>query len=86
MKGNRGLRTWLPAVTLKHHDREGVMLARDGEPNLIPLKRWENDRALHGQLWNGCCDCGLEHLLAFEVFRDHKGQFWLQKRAYRVAK
>ena len=78
-------REWLPVVE-KHKKRRGVIQSRDGEPTLIPLRRWEYDKALHGQLWNACCGCGLEHLLTFEVFRDGDGRFWLAKRPYRVEK
>lgn len=74
---------WRPKAETPIIDKQGVTCNRDGEPTLLPLTRWENDKALHGQLHNGCCDCGLEHLLTFAVFRDGDGQFWLSKRAYR---
>lgn len=77
-------RDWKPALEKRKRDKAGVIQSHDGEPTIIPLHRWENDKALHGQLWNGCCDCGLEHLLAFEIFRDAQGKFWLSKRAYRA--
>ena len=57
----------------------------DGEACMIALKRFENDKALRGRIWNSCCDCGLEHLYVYEVFPDptRRSVWWLNKRAYR---
>ena len=65
---------------------KGVEVNNDGTPTYINLTRWGYDRALRGALWNKCCDCGLEHLLTFEVFKDGDGSFFLVKRAYRNGK
>lgn len=78
------LHKWLPRET-QPVIKSGVQNSRDGEPTRIPLTRWRNDRTLRGQLWNGCCDCGLEHLLTFEVMYDGR-DFYLTKRSYRGEK
>lgn len=57
--------------------------AIDGEPLMVPLTRWNNDNALSGHLWLGCCDCRLRHLLAFAVYQTPDDEFWCQLRAYR---
>ena len=66
--------------------KRNVRTMRDGEPNTLELHRYNTDRTLRTSVDNSCCDCGLRHLLVFEVFRDPTGKFFLNKRAYRLAK
>ena len=60
----------------------------EGEPTLIVLRRFSNDKTLRGRIITGCCNCGLEHLLTFEVFPEpdqrHQDRWWLTKRSYRI--
>lgn len=74
---------WPPPRTKKRMDK-GRRVMRDGEPNTIELHRYETDATLRGEIDNACCDCGLRHLLAFEVFRDPAGRWYLNKRTYRI--
>lgn len=53
-----------------------------GEPKLLALGRWKNDKSLSTSWWLGCCACGFRHVLTFNVFRDISGDFWLACRAY----
>ena len=64
----------------------GRQQSREGESMWIPLHKWPSDRTLRGQMHNACCDCGLDHLLTFELVREDKGQWWLVKRAYRIGR
>jgi len=57
---------------------------RDGQPTTVQLVRFAPDRALHASIDNECCGCGLRHLMAFEVFQDAAGRFYLNKRSYRL--
>jgi len=56
----------------------------EGQPTLMPLHRYNHDRSLRGQMVNACCDCGLTHLLTFEVFQVSAGRFYMNKRAFRL--
>lgn len=63
---------------------KGVRQMREGEPNTVLLTRFETDMSLRASIDNACCDCGLRHLMVFEVFRDAAGRFYLNKRTYRI--
>jgi len=69
----------VPAQRIK-----GVRQMREGEPHTLELTRFETDMSLRATLDNACCDCGLRHLMVFEVFKDARGRFYLNKRAYRI--
>lgn len=79
------LSKWPPPRT-KPSKKHGVRVMSEGEPNTLELLRFDTDMALRTSVDNACCDCGLRHLLVFEVFRDHTGRFFLNKRAYRIDK
>lgn len=53
-----------------------------GEPTWIFLRRFEIDRTLSGSLINECCNCGMEHLMTFNVLAGPNGGWWLIKRVY----
>lgn len=55
----------------------------DGEPTFISLTLFRGDGALRGRVFVKCCECGLEHLVTYEIFRDRKGQYWMARRGYR---
>lgn len=60
---------------------------RDGEPAYVEMVRWEDEPAegvVRGQQLVTCCDCGLRHLHAYEIFRANSGRWWLVVRSYRV--
>lgn len=76
---------WPPKEEKLRTDK-GRVQSREGSPMWVPLRRWPHDRTLRGELHNACCDCGLDHLLTFEVVRQDNGQWWLVKRAYRIGK
>lgn len=75
-----------PPKALMPKNIKGRVQSQDGSPMWVALRRWDTDRTLRGQLHNACCDCGLDHLLTFEIVREDKGQWWLVKRAYRTSK
>ena len=77
-------KVWWPpkAERPKHQGRTRVN--REGEPITVQLKRFLPDNSMRCVIDNGCCDCGLRHHLIFEVFRDAKGDWYLNKRAYRI--
>lgn len=77
--------SWPPKRAPAKYDGK-VRAMREGEPNTIPLTRYETDMSLRGHIDNACCDCGLRHLIVFEVFRDAAGRFYLNKRTYRIDK
>lgn len=58
---------------------------RDGEPTVIQLRRWENDRTLSADHRLVCCDCRLEHLMTYNVLRGPDGEFYLVVRPYRIS-
>jgi len=64
----------------------GRTTSKEGQPMWVPLRRFDTDRTLRGNMHNACCDCGLDHLLTFEILRQDNGQWWLVKRAYRTGK
>ena len=67
---------WLPAS-----EKPKEML-RDGEPLAVPLRRFDGEGCLRGSYWLGCCDCGLRHLNAVEIYRDGR-EFFAVLRFYR---
>ena len=58
---------------------------RSGEASWVYLRRFEGDGTLSGRIWNTCCGCGMEHLIAFNVLRTPKGDWWLLKRCWDAA-
>ena len=64
---------------------DGYRQMRDGEPRLLPLRRWENDRTLSTEMMVRCCDCGLQHMYTFNMLTDPDGNYYLMKRAYRLS-
>jgi hypothetical protein len=75
---------WPPRAERVKRERDGRQLNYDGQPTTVQLKRYDPDRALHAVIDNACCGCGLRHLMAFEVFQDSAGRFYLNKRSYRI--
>jgi len=75
---------WPPKPEPVKRERGGRQVNRDGQPTTVRLVRFSPDTALHASIDNECCDCGLRHLMAFEVFRDAAGRFYLNKRSYRL--
>lgn len=76
--------SWPPKPEKESRIRRGMIQRYDGEPVMIPMKRWENDHTLRGSLNVECCDCGLRHVYTFEVLRAPNRKFYLVKRAYRL--
>ena len=76
---------WLPKPK-KLNRKYGVSWMGDGDAMVISLNRQRNDRAVRGVEFCTCCDCGLTHLLCYEVFRGSDGDYFLTKRAYRIYK
>ena len=78
--------TWPPPdekITVKRGRRKRT----DGEPQFFQLHKFENDRPIRATQSQACCDCGLIHLMAYEVFREqHTGNWWLVSRAYRTGR
>lgn len=77
-------RKWLPKSIKPKMTGNGSRQMRDGEPDMIRLTRWPNDRTLHAQQWVVCCDCGLAHVYTYEIVRVSDDEWWLSRRAYRV--
>ena len=69
---------WPPKQTKE----EGGTALRNGEPHLMPLKRYSNNKALSTDWWCACCACGFRHLTTFDVIRSPDGDWWLSARAY----
>ena len=76
---------WLPAPK-KLKVVRGLQHNEDGDCSVIPLQRQSGDRTIRGLLRNTCCDCGLTHVQLFEVFRTPAGDYYLNKRSYRIFK
>ena len=57
---------------------------RSGEPLVKALQRFDGDKSLRANWFQGCCACGFRHLLTFEVFRQPQGdiEYWLIIRAH----
>lgn len=55
-----------------------------GQPGLVRLRRYGGDRSLRGHERQKCCDCGLLHLMTYEVFLGPDKKFYLNSRAYRL--
>ncbi len=64
--------------------RKPTKSAINGEPIIVEFTRFDNDRSLHASRVIGCCDCGLQHTFAFELFRASDKKFYLNVRAYRI--
>ena len=76
---------WLPKPK-KLNRKYGVSWMRDGDAMVISLNRQRNDTTVRGVEFCTCCDCGLTHLLCYEVFQGPDGDYFLTKRAYRIYK
>ena len=83
MASKAGRAKWLPKdyPGVKGHSNTNIMT--DGEPISVYLTKYTNDSCLHAQHWQHCCDCGLRHLITYEVYRDRVGRYFLNTRAYR---
>lgn len=57
-------------------------IVRDGEPLIFDLEKFPTNEALTVEEWSVCCDCGLRHLIIYEVF-EHNGRFHLALRCFR---
>lgn len=78
---------WFPKVTPRKVTPKGDFVMRPGEPTILSMDRWPNDRALHTADYRACCNCGLEHIYDYAVFRTWGKEgwtYWLQIRPYRV--
>ena len=64
--------------------KDGAQQRHDGEPRFYELKKFENDRTLHTDVFNACCDCGLKHHYTYNVLKTPDGTWYLVSRAYRV--
>jgi hypothetical protein len=71
--------SWLPLVPKEITDAKQVMPM---EPIIRPLHRMGHyDKAIRTTQRICCCDCGLEHLFHYEVYKDESGQFFINIRA-----
>jgi len=74
---------WPPSAERTKREK-GRQVNHDGEATTVQLVRYLPDQSLRASIDNECCGCGLRHLMAFEVFRDAAGRFYLNKRSYRL--
>lgn len=74
----------LPAVQHEKIDPKDsdTRLMRDGEPSWVQLQRWEGDTTLRAEKWTVCCGCALRHLETYTVFKDGRGNWYLQRRVW----
>jgi len=71
---------WLPpAHNFKPVGKIAVSVLDDVAVQTL-LVRGEGDAAMHGSEFMACCDCGLKHVVTFELWRDVAGQFVLNHR------
>ena len=82
----RSVRITWPPVEKPAKIKGNRRTKRDGEPTVLLLERWTNDSTLRTSTEKECCDCGLRHVLTFEVLRAGNKEFYLLKRAYRIMK
>ena len=61
----------------------GNIQRHDGEPRHYALVKHENDSSLRADAFVSCCDCGLTHHYTYNVFKEPRGTWYLQIRAYR---
>ena len=69
---------WLP----KPHVTKDGENVKAGEPHVVHLNAYTNDRALHGSYESECCGCGFVHIRTIEVFKAPDGDFYANFRAY----
>ena len=57
---------------------------RNGEPWVVPLRRFDMDKSSRASVWNTCCGCKFRHLVTYEVFRQPQDgdEYWLVVRNY----
>ena len=77
--------TWPPPAE-RRATKRGFRQMREGEPSTMQLRRYVPDTALRAVNDASCCRCGLRHLIVYEVFRDRRGRWYLNKRPYLVEK
>lgn len=70
----------------KREERSDHYVMRDGEPLGIELTRWAGDSDPRGHQFEICCDCGLTHLITYQLEAVGKKGFFLRKRYYRIDK
>lgn len=70
-----------PKATKPNYQRDARIMS-DGEPNIVPLVNYDNERSTRGADWVICCGCGLRHLMSYEVFTTPDKKFHLVARAY----
>ena len=76
---------WLPKPK-KLNRKYGMTQNADGDASIIRLRRQRNDKSVRGSEHCACCDCGLTHLILFEVFRGPDSEYYLTKRSYSIYK
>ena len=77
----------LPKIFKVSKIKKGFRQRHDGEPQILELVKYANDRTLSITETCKCCDCGLIHLYTYNVLRvkiKKKDKWYLIKRAYRV--
>lgn len=73
---------WPGPYIKRKYKKDGTHKVQGGEPIVLRLHRGINDRGLHTNEWQGCCGCGLRHLMTYEVFRETGGKYWMNIRAF----
>jgi len=76
------LKDKVPAYEATHEYIEGETRKLDGQPTKVSLTRFDGDAALRGGCWTVCCDCGLTHLVVYELYCED-GDWTLITRDYR---
>lgn len=76
------VQSWLPEPWEYNEGKKRKKLI-SGQPTFSKLISYENDRALKGHEIVGCCDCGMVHLVTYEVFKGKSG-FWLVSRGFPI--
>jgi hypothetical protein len=86
MRAKKSIETaWLPEPLPIERTKDGNRHMHNGQPAFFIMEREAGEDMLRADQRVVCCDCGLDHLMSYEVFRTPKGRYVLAVRAYRVS-
>lgn len=63
----RAAKSFMYLVPPTKHTVKGRSMV-SGEPSLLAMDRWPNDRALVTHQWSSCCNCRMQHFTTYQVF------------------
>lgn len=82
--GPKRTRTNWPPLQAEIDESKEHPKAKGGEPWIVPLRRFANDKSAQAHTIHTCCGCGFRHFVTYQMFRQPQGrdEYWLAVRYY----